>query len=200
MMSRLYSKGAVSDLILMDKISDEEINSNLKRRFNHDDIYTYIGPVLLSVNPFKMISGLYGDGVIRSYIGRFLHERPPHVYALAHDAYRTLKYDKENQCIIISGESGAGKTEASKFILHFISAVSRSDRSGKIKKVKEKILSSNPVLESFGNAKTLRNDNSSRFGKYMTLMFDHSANPVGGTVQNYLLEKSRVVNTAMGER
>lgn len=99
-----------------------------------------------------------------------------------------------------TGESGAGKTEASKLILQYIAAVSNSGANSRLEKVKEKILSSNPVLESFGNAKTLRNDNSSRFGKYMELMFDHAANPIGGTVQNFLLEKSRIVNTAMGER
>jgi myosin-1 len=122
------------------------------------------------------------------------------VYALAEDAYRTLRMEREAQCIIISGESGAGKTEASKLIMQYIAAVSNRDVSGRIEKVKEQILKSNPVLEAFGNAKTLRNDNSSRFGKYMELIFDFAANPIGANVQNFLLEKSRVVNAAPGER
>lgn len=108
MVSRLYTKGAVSDLILMEKLSNEEINNNLKKRFTQDNIYTYIGPVLISVNPFRMIKNLYGDAMIREYYGRYLHEHPPHVYALAEDAYRTLRYDRENQCIIISGKKFIG--------------------------------------------------------------------------------------------
>eukprot|EP00475_Leptophrys_vorax_P030591 TRINITY_DN4597_c0_g2_i1.p1 TRINITY_DN4597_c0_g2~~TRINITY_DN4597_c0_g2_i1.p1 ORF type:complete len:1030 (+),score=334.18 TRINITY_DN4597_c0_g2_i1:248-3091(+) len=108
--------------------------------------------------------------------------------------------ERDPQCIIISGESGAGKTEASKLIMQYIAAVSNRDVSNRIEKVKEQILKSNPVLEAFGNAKTLRNDNSSRFGKYMELIFDFGGNPIGANVQNFLLEKSRVVNPAQGER
>lgn len=123
---------------------------------------------------------------------------PPHVFAIAECAYRTMVSEEDNQCVIISGESGAGKTEASKQIQNYIATVSGSGTG--VDKVKRIFLQSNPLLEAFGNAKTLRNNNSSRFGKYFELLFDSAGRPQGGQVTNYLLEKSRVVKPGKGER
>lgn len=123
---------------------------------------------------------------------------PPHVYALAESAYKSLTADGENQCVIISGESGAGKTEASKLIMQYVAAVSGKGEG--VERVKRIILESNPLLEAFGNAKTLRNNNSSRFGKYFEIQFDTKGDPIGGKITNYLLEKSRVIMQVQGER
>eukprot|EP01102_Stenamoeba_stenopodia_P015921 TRINITY_DN5501_c0_g1_i2.p1 TRINITY_DN5501_c0_g1~~TRINITY_DN5501_c0_g1_i2.p1 ORF type:complete len:1059 (+),score=290.73 TRINITY_DN5501_c0_g1_i2:110-3286(+) len=188
----------VDDLVMLTKISEDAIVDNLKKRFNNDMIYTYIGHVLVSVNPFKMIKNLYSDRTLLDYKGKFPYELPPHVYCLTDGMYRDMKNNLESQCVIISGESGAGKTEASKRIMQFIAAVSGS--SGDVVRVKDVILESNPLLEAFGNAKTLRNNNSSRFGKYMEIQFNRAGDPVGGRISNYLLEKSRVVYQQGGER
>eukprot|EP01097_Dermamoeba_algensis_P007168 TRINITY_DN4496_c0_g2_i1.p1 TRINITY_DN4496_c0_g2~~TRINITY_DN4496_c0_g2_i1.p1 ORF type:complete len:1026 (-),score=280.10 TRINITY_DN4496_c0_g2_i1:1414-4236(-) len=129
-----------------------------------------------------------------------MYERPPHLYALANDCYRSLLQNQANQCVIISGESGAGKTEASKIIMQFVTAISKSATNASGNQIKDQLLESNPLLEAFGNAKTLRNDNSSRFGKYMEIQFSRMGAPVGGQITNYLLEKSRVVAAGQGER
>eukprot|EP00475_Leptophrys_vorax_P022894 TRINITY_DN3113_c0_g1_i1.p1 TRINITY_DN3113_c0_g1~~TRINITY_DN3113_c0_g1_i1.p1 ORF type:complete len:1018 (-),score=280.14 TRINITY_DN3113_c0_g1_i1:379-3432(-) len=200
MTDKLYVAGAVSDLVLLDNISEEGIMQNLEKRFKADNIYTAIGPVLISVNPFKKIQALYGPRVISSYVGKYSYEMPPHCYAVAEESYRMLRMERKNQCIIISGESGAGKTEASKLIMQYIAAVAVTPTKDGFQNTKEMILQTNPVLEAFGNAKTIRNDNSSRFGKYMELIFDLGNIPVGAKVQNFLLEKSRVVNPAKNER
>lgn len=158
---------------------------------------TYIGPVLVSINPYHPMS-IYSQEYVDAYQNKHLYEMPPHVFAIADETYRFLCDKGLDQCIIISGESGAGKTEASKKIMQFIVAV--SGEGADANRVKEQLLQSNPVLEAFGNAKTLRNDNSSRFGKYMDMLFDFRGLPVGGHITNYLLEKSRVVYQARGER
>src|SRR6201746_1998007 len=124
---------------------------------------------------------------------------PPHVYAIAESAYYKMVSYKENQCVIISGESGAGKTEAAKRIMQYIANVSGGSNSS-IQEIKDMVLATNPLLESFGNAKTLRNNNSSRFGKYLQLQFNAQGEPVGADVTNYLLEKSRVVGQIVNER
>jgi myosin-1 len=200
MTDKLYVAGAVSDLVLLDNISEEGIMQNLERRFKADNIYTAIGPVLISVNPFKKIQAIYGPKIITSYVGKYSYEMPPHCYAVAEESYRMLRMERKNQCIIISGESGAGKTEASKLIMQYIAAVATTPTKDGFQNTKEMILQTNPVLEAFGNAKTIRNDNSSRFGKYMELIFDLANTPVGAKVQNFLLEKSRVVSPAKNER
>ncbi|KAF4177792.1 hypothetical protein CNMCM7927_002952 [Aspergillus lentulus] len=188
----------VSDLTLLSKISNEAINDNLKLRFEHDEIYTYIGHVLVSVNPFRDL-GIYTDNVLQSYRGKNRLEVPPHVFAVAESAYYNMKSYKDNQCVIISGESGAGKTEAAKRIMQYIASVSGGTDSS-IQHTKEMVLATNPLLESFGNAKTLRNNNSSRFGKYLELEFNTNGEPVGANITNYLLEKSRVVGQITNER
>ncbi|POR35779.1 Myosin-1 [Tolypocladium paradoxum] len=188
----------VSDLTLLSKVSNEAINDNLKKRFEGAEIYTYIGHVLVSVNPFRDL-GIYTDHVLDSYKGKNRLEMPPHVFAIAESAYYNMKAYSDNQCVIISGESGAGKTEAAKRIMQYIASVS-GEQSGDIKKIKEMVLATNPLLESFGNAKTLRNNNSSRFGKYLQIYFNSTGEPVGADITNYLLEKSRVVGQIANER
>jgi len=188
----------VSDLTLISKISNEAINDNLKKRFENGEIYTYIGQVLVSVNPFRDL-GIYTDKVLDSYKGKNRLEVPPHVFAIAESSYYNMNAYKENQCIIISGESGAGKTEAAKRIMQYIANVSGGSNSS-IQEVKDMVLATNPLLESFGNAKTLRNNNSSRFGKYLEIQFNAQGEPVGANITNYLLEKSRVVGQIMNER
>ena len=124
---------------------------------------------------------------------------PPHVFAVAESAYYNMKGYSENQCVIISGESGAGKTEAAKRIMQYIANVSEG-KDTSIQKIKDMVLATNPLLESFGNAKTLRNNNSSRFGKYLELQFNAQGEPIGANITNYLLEKSRVVGQITNER
>ncbi|KAL8761609.1 MAG: hypothetical protein Q9184_002284 [Pyrenodesmia sp. 2 TL-2023] len=188
----------VSDLTLLSKISNEAINDNLKKRFENAEIYTYIGHVLVSVNPFRDL-GIYTEKVLDSYRGKNRLETPPHVFAVAESAYYNMNAYKENQCVIISGESGAGKTEAAKRIMQYIASVSGGTDSS-IQQIKDMVLATNPLLESFGNAKTLRNNNSSRFGKYLELQFNAQGEPVGANITNYLLEKSRVVGQITNER
>ncbi|TLD28659.1 hypothetical protein PspLS_03544 [Pyricularia sp. CBS 133598] len=188
----------VSDLTLLSKVSNEAINENLQKRFEGREIYTYIGHVLVSVNPFRDL-GIYTDQVLDSYKGKNRLEMPPHVFAIAESAYYNMKAYKDNQCVIISGESGAGKTEAAKRIMQYIASVSGGD-STDIQQIKDMVLATNPLLESFGNAKTLRNNNSSRFGKYLQIHFNSVGEPVGADITNYLLEKSRVVGQITNER
>ncbi|KAF7724587.1 class II myosin [Apophysomyces ossiformis] len=188
----------VSDMTLLTKITNEAINENLMKRWQNAEIYTYIGHVLISVNPFRDL-GIYTDAVLSSYRGKNLLEMPPHVFAIAESSYHHMNSYKENQCIIISGESGAGKTEAAKRIMQYIAAVS-GGQSSSIQEIKEMVLATNPLLESFGCAKTLRNNNSSRHGKYLEIQFNSQGEPVGALITNYLLEKNRVVGQIDNER
>ncbi|KAI9293500.1 hypothetical protein K502DRAFT_354867 [Neoconidiobolus thromboides FSU 785] len=188
----------VSDMTLLSKVDNDAINENLEKRFFNGDIYTYIGHVLISVNPFKDL-GLYSDEILKSYTGKNRIEMPPHVYAIAEGAYYNMVSYKENQCVIISGESGAGKTEAAKKIMQYIATVS-GGKSDAIKQVKDMVLATNPLLESFGCAKTLRNNNSSRHGKYLEIQFNSHGEPTGAHITNYLLEKNRVVAQIKDER
>lgn len=185
-------------MTLISKISNEAINENLKKRFENGEIYTYIGHVLVSVNPFRDL-GIYTDQVLESYQGKNRLEVPPHVFAIAESSYYNMKAYNENQCVIISGESGAGNTEAAKRIMQYIASVSGGSNSS-IQEIKNMVLATNPLLESFGNAKTLRNNNSSRFGKYLEIQFNAQGEPVGANINNYLLEKSRVVGQVRDER
>lgn len=197
----------VSDLTLLSKISDDAINENLHKRFMNGTIYTYIGHVLISVNPFQDL-GIYTQQTLNMYKGKNRLEVPPHVYAIAESMFYNLKSYGENQCVIISGESGAGKTEAAKQIMQYIANVSVDDNvassttsGGGITKIKDMVLATNPLLESFGCAKTLRNNNSSRHGKYLEIYFNPQTNtPNAAHITNYLLEKQRVVQQITNER
>ncbi|ELK34598.1 Myosin-Ie [Myotis davidii] len=184
-------------MVLLSKITENAIVENLKKRYMDDYIFTYIGSVLISVNPFKQMP-YFGDKEIEMYQGAAQYENPPHIYALADNMYRNMIIDRENQCVIISGESGAGKTVAAKYIMSYVSRVSGG--GPKVQHVKDIILQSNPLLEAFGNAKTVRNNNSSRFGKYFEIQFSPGGEPDGGKISNFLLEKSRVVMRNPGER
>ncbi|XP_073701294.1 unconventional myosin-Ib isoform X4 [Garra rufa] len=187
----------VGDMVLLEPLSEESFIENLKKRFDHNEIYTYIGSVVISMNPYKSLP-IYTAEKVEEYRNRNFYELSPHIYALADEAYRSLRDQDKDQCILITGESGAGKTEASKFVMSYVAAV--CGKGQEVNKVKEQLLQSNPVLEAFGNAKTVRNDNSSRFGKYMDVEFDFKGDPLGGVISNYLLEKSRVVKQPRGER
>ncbi|NXU49002.1 MYO1G protein, partial [Turnix velox] len=167
--------------------------------FSQGHIYTSIGEVLVSLNPYRNL-GLYHQGVLQLYRGQPSHQRPPHIFRLAEAAYEAMRRRARDTCIVISGESGAGKTEASKHVLHYVTAVTNPSQRAEVERVKNVLLKSNCVLEAFGNAKTKRNDNSSRFGKYMDINFDFKGDPIGGHIQNYLLEKSRVLQQQPGER
>ncbi|XP_030075158.1 unconventional myosin-If [Microcaecilia unicolor] len=184
-------------MVLLTKISEDAIVENLKKRYMDDYIFTYIGSVLISVNPFKQMP-YFTDREIELYQGAAQYENPPHIYALTDNMYRNMLIDSENQCVIISGESGAGKTVAAKYIMGYISKVSGG--GDKVQHVKDIILQSNPLLEAFGNAKTVRNNNSSRFGKYFEIQFSRGGEPDGGKISNFLLEKSRVVSQNENER
>ena len=191
-------QAGVSDMTLLTTISNESVNQNLEKRFRNAEIYTYIGSVLISVNPFRDL-GIYSEEILVSYRGKNRLEMTPHVFAIAEGAYYNMKSYKDNQCIIISGESGAGKTEAAKRIMQYIAAVSGGSGT-EIQDVKDMVLATNPLLESFGCAKTLRNNNSSRHGKYLEIMFNQQGEPIGANITNYLLEKGRVTGQFKGER
>ncbi|XP_053532982.1 unconventional myosin-Ic isoform X2 [Ictalurus punctatus] len=188
----------VQDFLLLDNhTSEAAFIENLRRRYKENLIYTYIGSVLVSVNPYKEL-GIYSKANMERYRGVNFYEISPHIFGLADNSYRALRTTRKDQCILISGESGAGKTEASKKILQYYTATCPTRNN--THSIRERLLQSIPVLEAFGNAKTLRNDNSSRFGKYMDLQFDYKGAPIGGHILNYLLEKSRVVHQNHGER
>nr|KAJ3423287.1 Unconventional myosin-Ie [Polyrhizophydium stewartii] len=191
----VYLQG-VEDMVLLSKVTDDQITENLRKRIQADLMFTYI------VNPFKKLP-YFTEKEIETYHGSAAYEHPPHIYALADKMFQNMITDEENQCVIISGESGAGKTESAKLIMNYIAAVSSkggASTANVVEEVKRIILESNPLLESFGNAKTLRNNNSSRFGKYFEINFTKSGSPMGGKISNFLLEKSRVVGPGKGER
>uniref|UniRef100_A0A8C4DNV1 Myosin IG n=1 Tax=Dicentrarchus labrax TaxID=13489 RepID=A0A8C4DNV1_DICLA len=179
-----------SDFVLLDEVTMEQFMENLKLRFEKGRIYTYIGEVVVSVNPYQQMD-IYGKETIDAYRGRELYENPPHLYAVSDAAYKAMKRRAKDTCIVISGESGAGKTEASKYIMQYIAAITNPSQRKEVESVKNVLLKSNCVLEAFGNAKTNRNDNSSRFGKYMDINFNFNGDPTGGHINNYLLEKVR---------
>ncbi|XP_004692483.1 PREDICTED: unconventional myosin-Ia [Condylura cristata] len=196
-MALLERSVGVEDLILLEPLAQESLLKNLQLRFENKEIYTYIGSVLISVNPYQQLP-IYGPEFVAKYRDCTFYEEKPHIYALANMAYQSLRGQDRDQCILITGESGAGKTEASKLVMSYVAAV--CEKGEEVNSVKEQLLQSNPVLEAFGNAKTIRNNNSSRFGKYMDVEFDFKGAPLGGVITNYLLEKSRVVKQLQGER
>lgn len=181
----------VDDLMQLSYLHEPSVLYNLQYRYDRDKIYTKAGPVLVAVNPFKNVP-LYGDDYIEAYRQKSLES--PHVYAITDTAIREMIRDEVNQSIIISGESGAGKTETAKIAMQYLAALGGG--SG----IEYEILKTNPILEAFGNAKTSRNDNSSRFGKLIEIHFSGTGKISGAKIQTFLLEKSRVVQCAEGER
>lgn len=181
----------VDDLMQLSYLNEPSVLYNLQYRYNRDIIYTKAGPVLVAVNPFKKVP-LYGNDYIEAYKRKSVES--PHVYAIADTAMREMIRDEVNQSIIISGESGAGKTETAKIAMQYLAALGGG--SG----IEYEILKTNPILEAFGNAKTLRNNNSSRFGKLIEIHFSETGKLSGAEIQTFLLEKSRVVQQSEGER
>ncbi|XP_066994103.2 myosin heavy chain 95F [Anabrus simplex] len=170
--------------------------NNIRLRYNKDKIYTYVANILIAVNPYFEIRDLYSSKTIQSYQGKSLGVLPPHVFAIADKAFRDMKVTKQSQSIIVSGESGAGKTESTKYLLRYLCDLWGSSAGP----IEQRILDANPVMEAFGNAKTTRNNNSSRFGKFMEVHFDNRCQVVGGYISHYLLEKSRICMQSSEER
>jgi myosin-5 len=187
---------AVDDLTTLSFLHEPGVLHNLETRYQMNMIYSFSGPILIAVNPYQRLP-LYANEIISAYCGQPLGKLQPHIYAIAEQSYRSMLSDGQNQSILVSGESGAGKTDSTKFLLQYFAAMSSKDATGSIEK---KVLESTPVLEAFGNAKTLKNDNSSRFGKFIEVQFNERGNICGANLSTYLLEKSRIVRQAEGER
>jgi myosin-5 len=193
------------DMVKLNHLHEPGVLDNLRRRYAMDDIYTYTGSILIAVNPFKEVGHLYDERVMGMYRGSRFGDLSPHVYATADSAYEAMKREGESQSILVSGESGAGKTETAKLLMRYIARASASEGGAKDareagEETQDKILESNPLLEAFGNAKTVRNDNSSRFGKYVEMQFNAAHQISGAAIRTYLLERSRVVKLTEGER
>ncbi|XP_031750785.1 unconventional myosin-Vb isoform X2 [Xenopus tropicalis] len=186
-----------NDLTALSYLHEPAVLHNLKVRFlesNH--IYTYCGIVLVAINPYQQLP-VYGEDVIYAYSGQNMGDMDPHIFAVAEEAYKQMARDEKNQSIIVSGESGAGKTVSAKYAMRYFATVGGSASEAN---VEEKVLASSPIMEAIGNAKTTRNDNSSRFGKYIQIGFDKRYHIIGANMRTYLLEKSRVVFQADMER
>ncbi|XP_050076412.1 myosin-VIIa-like isoform X2 [Anopheles maculipalpis] len=188
------SQRTVHDMITLGDLQEYAILRNLIVRYRQKQIYTYTGSMLVAINPYEILP-IYTYNEINLYRDKKLGELPPHIFAIGDSAYQEMKREKRNQCIVISGESGAGKTESTKLILQYLAAT-----SGKHSWIEQQIIESNPILEAFGNAKTMRNDNSSRFGKYIDVHFTTDGVIGGARIEQYLLEKSRIVRQNKGER
>ncbi|XP_068131565.1 unconventional myosin-Va isoform X4 [Hyperolius riggenbachi] len=186
-----------NDLTALSYLHEPAVLHNLKVRFIDSKlIYTYCGIVLVAINPYEQLP-IYGADIINAYSGQNMGDMDPHIFAVAEEAYKQMARDERNQSIIVSGESGAGKTVSAKYAMRYFATVSGSDSEANIE---EKVLASNPIMEAIGNAKTTRNDNSSRFGKYIEIGFDKRYRIIGAHMRTYLLEKSRVVFQAEDER
>ncbi|MEE6476452.1 hypothetical protein FKM82_011082 [Ascaphus truei] len=176
-------------------LNEATLLHNIKVRYSKDKIYTYVANILIAVNPYFDLPKLYSSECIKQYRGKSLGTLPPHVYAIADKTFRDMKVLKMSQSIIVSGESGAGKTENTKFVLRYL-----TESYGSGQDIDERIVEANPLLEAFGNAKTVRNNNSSRFGKFVEIHFNEKNSVVGGFVSHYLLEKSRICVQGQDER
>ncbi|EDS42954.1 conserved hypothetical protein [Culex quinquefasciatus] len=190
-------KTGVEDMTQLEDLHEASLLWNLKLRYDNGLIYTYAGSILIAVNPYKMVADAYGIEMAKTYSGKPLGALPPHLFAIGSAAHAALP---SSQVVVISGESGSGKTESTKLVMQYLAAVVPGGGSAVQQAViTEQILEAAPLLEAFGNARTSRNDNSSRFGKYLEVFFKSGA-IIGAKITQYLLEKSRIVTQAPGER
>ncbi|XP_067859326.1 myosin-11-like isoform X3 [Heptranchias perlo] len=200
----------VEDMAELTCLNEASVLHNLRERYYSGLIYTYSGLFCVVVNPYKMLP-IYTEKIVEMYKGKKRHEMPPHIYAIADSAYRSMLQDREDQSILCTGESGAGKTENTKKVIQYLAVVASSHKSKKdasaiqdpsfaYGELEKQLLQANPILEAFGNAKTVKNDNSSRFGKFIRINFDVTGYIVGANIDTYLLEKSRAIRQATEER
>ncbi|XP_029357976.1 myosin-9-like [Echeneis naucrates] len=197
----------VEDMAELTCLNEASVLHNLKERYYSGLIYTYSGLFCVVVNPYKYLP-IYTEEIVNMYKGKKRHEMPPHIYAITDSAYRSMMQDREDQSILCTGESGAGKTENTKKVIQYLAHVASSFKSKKDQgsavlshgELENQLLQANPILEAFGNAKTVKNDNSSRFGKFIRINFDVNGYIVGANIETYLLEKSRAIRQAKDER
>ncbi|XP_048185380.1 unconventional myosin-IXa isoform X2 [Perognathus longimembris pacificus] len=184
------------DLCSLPDLNEKTLLENLRSRFKHEKIYTYVGSILIVINPFKFLP-IYNPKYVKMYDNHQLGKLEPHIYAVADVAYHAMLQRKKNQCIVISGESGSGKTQSTNFLIHHLTALSQKGFASGVEQI---ILGAGPVLEAFGNAKTAHNNNSSRFGKFIQVNYQETGTVLGAYVEKYLLEKSRLVYQEHNER
>uniref|UniRef100_A0A8C9RMP0 Myosin IXA n=1 Tax=Scleropages formosus TaxID=113540 RepID=A0A8C9RMP0_SCLFO len=184
------------DLCSLPDLNEKTLLDNLRSRFKQEKIYTYVGNILIVINPFKFLP-IYNPKYVKMYDNHQLGKLEPHVYAVADVAYHAMLQRRRNQCIVISGESGSGKTQSTNFLIHHLTALSQKGFASGVEQI---ILGAGPVLEAFGNAKTAHNNNSSRFGKFIQVNYLESGTVRGAYVEKYLLEKSRLVYQEHNER
>ncbi|KAL3877462.1 hypothetical protein ACJMK2_035164 [Sinanodonta woodiana] len=199
----------VEDMANMSYLNEASVLYNLKRRYYAGLIYTYSGLFCVAINPYKRLP-IYTDSVIAKFRGKRRAEMPPHLFSIADNAYQNMLQDRENQSMLITGESGAGKTENTKKVIMYFAHVAatlqkkteeeQKEASKKVGNLEDQIIQANPVLEAFGNAKTVRNNNSSRFGKFIRIHFGPTGKIAGADIETYLLEKSRVTFQQPAER
>ncbi|KIX94222.1 uncharacterized protein Z520_09932 [Fonsecaea multimorphosa CBS 102226] len=199
---------AAEDLTNLSHLNEPAILQAIKLRYAQKEIYTYSGIVLIATNPFARVDSLYVPQMVQVYAGKQRASQAPHLFAIAEEAYTDMLRDSRNQTVVVSGESGAGKTVSAKYIMRYFATRGAPGQTSKgtktradaISETEEQILATNPVMEAFGNAKTTRNDNSSRFGKYIEIMFDQNTDIIGARIRTYLLERSRLVFQPLKER
>ncbi|KAK3027503.1 hypothetical protein RJ639_040218, partial [Escallonia herrerae] len=191
--------GGVDDMTKLTYLNEPGVLDNLKKRYALNEIYTYTGSILIAVNPFTKLPHLYNVHMMEQYKGAPFGDLSPHVFAVADASYRAMMSEGQSQSILVSGESGAGKTETTKLIMQYLTYVGGRAASDD-RTVEQQVLESNPLLEAFGNARTVRNDNSSRFGKFVEIQFDANGRISGAAIRTYLLERSRVVQITDPER
>ena len=189
------------DMANLTYLNDASVFWNLKTRYQAKLIYTYSGLFCVVVNPYKRFP-IYTQTVVKLYLGKRRNEVPPHLWAITETAYRNMLLNNKDQSMLITGESGAGKTENTKKVISYLAMVASSGKKSAAKKVslEDQIVATNPILESYGNAKTSRNDNSSRFGKFIRIHFNSSGKLAGCDIESYLLEKSRITQQQEVER
>lgn len=204
-LSAIYPKdveapaAGVDDMTKLSYLHEPGVLQNLKTRYELNEIYTYTGNILIAINPFQKLAHLYDSHMMQQYKGAPFGELNPHVFAIADVAYRAMVHEGKSNSILVSGESGAGKTETTKMLMRYLAFLGgRAATEGRT--VEQQVLGSNPVLEAFGNAKTVRNNNSSRFGKFVEIQFDKHGRISGAAIRTYLLERSRVCQISDPER